>query len=747
MAYAEFGAGRLITNQQRRAVLTSRLVVLWLAAVMGFPAYGGLVLFHSPVPQSVPYGTEVQCTIVVRNTGPDDSTHLVLTDFVPTDATFRLVSSEFDSATNTQGTVVLEMDTLPALGTATVVLGVTPGSIGAACNVATLTSDQTGPVLSDNRVSACFSVAQVAASADLSVGVQAGAESVIPGGSIKYLLWIRNNGPRNAINVNLTATFSGNPIILSTSPGFAVGEGAVSCNIARLDRTDSASRWVVVKPNQAGPLCCTASVTSDATDPRLDNNSATNCADVSEEPAAVHDLALVHIGAPRVVALSPQKPSQTYLVSVTMQNRSTHNEVITNLQGLVSLTVQSLGSCPDLVPTLHSGSPQPVLPLTLKSRQSTTVFFDVVFNSDCANDPAATSGASPGHDDYRYFASVHHEAIDGLPDSHPEDDMGPRSVRPPYFVDPNPDGTIRDAGVGAAKPDRTYGGDIFTDVVLNFPPNHRPVANDDAVTTPANTPVLVNVLTNDIDADGDVLKITGYSQPVNGTVSVVSNALYYVPNTNFVGEDAFTYAISDGRGGSSSATVTVTVSSANQPPIAVNDSAVTSGTTPVSINVVANDSDPDGDTLTVISFSQPANGLVTFAGNVATYTAKINFTGTNTFNYTISDGNGNTASATVTVVVLPKVNRPPVAQDDSASTTGTTPVTISVLDNDFDLDGDTLTVVSFTQPANGTVTFSGNVATYTANDSFFGTDTFTYTISDGHGNSATANVTVTVSGP
>jgi hypothetical protein len=247
-----------------------------------------------------------------------------------------------------------------------------------------------------------------------------------------------------------------------------------------------------------------------------------------------------------------------------------------------------------------------------------------------------------------------------------------------------------------------------------------------------------------VDADGDALKITGFSQPPNGAVSIVNNAIYYVPNTSFFGEDSFAYTISDGRGGSASAMVSISVYSYNQPPIAVNDSAITSGMTPVSIDVVANDSDPDGDTLTVVSFTQPANGLVTFASNVATYTAKINFTGTNTFNYTISDGNGNTATATVTVVVLPKVNSPPVAQDDSASTSGTTPVTISVLDNDFDLDGDILTVVSFTQPANGTVTFSSNIATYTANDSFFGTDTFTYTISDGHGNSATANVTVTV---
>jgi uncharacterized repeat protein (TIGR01451 family) len=659
----------------------------------------------------------------------------------------RVVQSDFQIIPGEQGTVSFGMDSLAAEGSATVVLGLTPAWLGPFCNMATLVSDQSGPVLSDNRASACCTVTKGSFGADLSVGIQPNADSAVAGTPLKYTIWVRNNGPRPAYNVVLTDLLPAGVQVLSTSPGCSVGEGVMVCTVPKLDQTDSVTKWLIVMPGETGQLCSTASVSAEQADPRLDNNVATNCVDVLAQPAAVHDLALIRVGAPRTIVLSLKKPSQTVLVPVTLQNRSPHNEIVTNLQGLVTLTVQSLGSCPDLVPVLHTGPPQAKLPLSLKPKQLLSVYFDVTFNSDCANDAAATSGSSPGHEDFRYMAAVHHEAIDGLADTHPADDTAPRSVRPPSFYDPNPDGSIRDAGVGVSRFDGTYGGDILTDLVLDFPANHRPLASDDSVSTPLNTPILISVLTNDVDADGDALKITGFSQPANGAVSAVGTNLYYVPNSNFSGVDLFTYTISDGHGGSSSATVTVTVTQANLPPTAVDDFAVTYSTAPAIIDVLANDTDPEGDPLTVVSFTQPANGLVTFLNNVATYTARVNFTGTNTFSYTISDGHGNTASATVTVAVLPKMNRPPIAADDAATTIGTTPVSIPVLENDTDPDNDPLNVISWTQPANGTVTFSGNIATYTANSGFIGDDPFTYTISDGRGGTSTANVIVTVLSP
>ncbi|MEQ1763062.1 MAG: tandem-95 repeat protein, partial [Pyrinomonadaceae bacterium] len=162
------------------------------------------------------------------------------------------------------------------------------------------------------------------------------------------------------------------------------------------------------------------------------------------------------------------------------------------------------------------------------------------------------------------------------------------------------------------------------------------------------------------------------------------------------------------------------------------------------INVLANDTDPEGNTLTVTAVTQPANGSVTFtAGNVS-FTPAANFSGTTTFTYTISDGNGGTDTATVTVTVT-GVNDGPDAVNDSATVAEDSGATvINVLANDTDPEGNTLTVTAVTQPANGSVTFTAGNVSFTPTANFFGTTTFTYTISDGNGGTDTATVTVTV---
>ena len=193
-----------------------------------------------------------------------------------------------------------------------------------------------------------------------------------------------------------------------------------------------------------------------------------------------------------------------------------------------------------------------------------------------------------------------------------------------------------------------------------------------------------------------------------------------------------------------SASATYVVSAAvNQPPVAGDDSAATAEDTPVTIPVLANDSDPDGDPLTVISIAQGAGGLAVLnPDGTVTYTPNPGFTGTGGFGYTVSDGQGGSASATVTVTVNGTVNAPPVAQDDNGNTQTNAPVTIPVLANDSDPDGDPLTVVAAAQGAKGRVTVNGDgTITYTPNSKAKGSDNFTYTISDG-ANLASATVTV-----
>lgn len=187
----------------------------------------------------------------------------------------------------------------------------------------------------------------------------------------------------------------------------------------------------------------------------------------------------------------------------------------------------------------------------------------------------------------------------------------------------------------------------------------------------------------------------------------------------------------------------VSTGTPNEGPTAVNDSAVVAEDSAVAIAVLDNDSDPEGDTLTVESFSQPANGTVTSNNNVLTYTPDANYNGGDSFTYTINDGNGNVDSATVSLTVNP-VNDNPVAGDDSASTDEDVSVDVDVLANDSDIDGDTLSVSSVGSAANGTVVNNGDgTVTYTPDPGFFGSDTFSYSVTDGTA-SDTGNVTVTV---
>ncbi len=278
-------------------------------------------------------------------------------------------------------------------------------------------------------------------------------------------------------------------------------------------------------------------------------------------------------------------------------------------------------------------------------------------------------------------------------------------------------------------------------------PNSVPTASDDNASTAFQTAIIIDVVANDSDADGDALTVTRIvSGPGNGSTNIESSkTIKYTPNNGFTGSDTFTYEISDGQA-TATAQVNVSVGSApNQAPVAQNDNATTAFQTPVQVDVLANDSDPDGNTLTVAAITQqPSSGTAQIANNKVTYTPNTGFSGQDVFNYQISDGQA-TAEATVTITVSSAPNQAPVAQADSASVMAGASVTLNVLANDNDADGDALTVLGIVSaPLNGTATLNNDqTITYTANAGFVGTDQFTYEISDGQVK-ATANVTLIV---
>lgn len=183
----------------------------------------------------------------------------------------------------------------------------------------------------------------------------------------------------------------------------------------------------------------------------------------------------------------------------------------------------------------------------------------------------------------------------------------------------------------------------------------------------------------------------------------------------------------------------------NRGPAANPDAATTPRGTAITIAVLANDSDPDGDTLSIASVTAPANGTAVASGTSIVYTPRAGFTGTDTFSYTASDSRGGTATATVTVTVTPPLNQSPVAQDDYLEIYANNYALIEPLLNDSDPDGDPLVITAVGTPTNGTVRInSGRTILYIPTWTWWGVETFTYTISDGRGGTATATIRVRV---
>jgi Ca2+-binding RTX toxin-like protein len=181
--------------------------------------------------------------------------------------------------------------------------------------------------------------------------------------------------------------------------------------------------------------------------------------------------------------------------------------------------------------------------------------------------------------------------------------------------------------------------------------NLDPTAGNDAATTDEDKPVTINVLANDTDPNGDTLSVTEATAE-HGTVTInADGTLTYTPDADYNGSDTITYKVDDGNGGTDEATVAVTVKPVNDDPDAVDDADSTDYNTAVTVNVLANDTDVDGDTLTVSDATSDDGDVVINADSTITFTPATGFTGDATVSYSIEDGNGGTDTAFVTITV------------------------------------------------------------------------------------------------
>jgi VCBS repeat-containing protein len=277
------------------------------------------------------------------------------------------------------------------------------------------------------------------------------------------------------------------------------------------------------------------------------------------------------------------------------------------------------------------------------------------------------------------------------------------------------------------------------------PVNDAPRLMADTATTAEDTALSFAVLTNDGDIDGDVLTVTAVTQPASGIIIIEPDGrLTYTPSANFNGVVGLRYTAFDGTV-TDSAPVTITVTSVNDLPLAVDDAATLDEDTNLTIPVLSNDSDVDGDALAVSIAGQPTSGSAAVnSDNSIAYTPTANFNGSDSLIYAADDGHGGVVTATVAITVNPVADAP-ITTDDFATTPEDVSLTISALANDFDPDGDSLSIAAFTAPLHGGASLNHNgTLSYQPELNFNGSDSFTYQVIDGTAYTVTATVFITV---
>ncbi|WP_459986709.1 Ig-like domain-containing protein [Mycolicibacterium hodleri] len=300
-------------------------------------------------------------------------------------------------------------------------------------------------------------------------------------------------------------------------------------------------------------------------------------------------------------------------------------------------------------------------------------------------------------------------------------------------------------------------GDAATVTVTVTPVNGAPVANGDVATVAEGGTTTIVLTGNDTDADGTVDESTVVivRQPTAGTVTVNPNGtVTYASNGAEVTSDNFTYTVKDDAGlTSNAATVTVTITPVNDPPVANGDVATVAEGGTTTIVLTGNDTDADGtvDESTVVIVRQPTagtvtvnpNGTVTYASNGAEVTS-------DNFTYTVKDDAGLTSNAATVTVTITPVNDPPVTTPDTYTVAKGGTLTVAapgVLGNDSDVDGPNLFIIDGTGVTHGSLELlSDGSFTYIPAAYYVGSDSFTYQVTDGIAVSAPVTVSITVTG-
>lgn len=285
-------------------------------------------------------------------------------------------------------------------------------------------------------------------------------------------------------------------------------------------------------------------------------------------------------------------------------------------------------------------------------------------------------------------------------------------------------------------------------VVITVSDVNPPTASNASFFTLQDKSVTGTLSANDPDGSPLTYKISKDASLGTATITNSATGVFtYVPRAGSAGADSFSFKANDGTFDSNEAVVSIMIEKVNLAPVAKDQTFAVQEDTPVAGVLTATDANSDPVTFAMLSPPVHGQAVLVDAGTGAfQYTPEVNYHGADSFTFKVNDGLLDSVAANVQVTIDP-VNDVPTANPDSAQVESGKQVIITALDNDTDVDGDALSIVELTAPAHGQAVIANGALSYTANNDFNGQDSFSYTISDGAGGVASAEVSITVLPP
>ncbi len=760
-----------------------------------------LELIKNVYPTYVNLGDETVFTIIVNNLGPDEANDIIVSDLLPDGLDYITAGGSTGTYDPASGEWYIPQ--LINGGSATLELYVEVESSDPITNTAYITAtNQYDPNTANNQDSATVETTK----ADLIITKEANTDVALLGEQVSFIIMVHNDGPDTAEDVEVLELLPPGLEYVDHSNSNGVYNQATGIwSIGTIESGQAWSLEIITNATEIGNLINTATITNSSV-PDWNDNNDTASADLEViEPTAnlaitkqsigyefvvgeevEYMISVVNVGpqsATNVEILELLPASLQYVSSDTDDGVYNPNTGIWSIEEIVygdimylSLiaTVEAPGITTNTVEIVSSDLTDP----DLENNTDSAEIFGTVLYADLALDKTANVEYAYVGDTIIYTLTVANNGpntatnvivTDELPSevlcvSTSDESYDPyngdfywnidelgigNSTTLSISVIAQEEGLIINTATISASDqlDPDYGNNDGGAKVTVSPQvgNSPPLCNDDVSITGCD-PVSIFVLNNDLDPDGDVLTICNHSLPLSGTITSTINGFIYTPDSEFVGTDSFSYTVCDSNGLSCTSTVTILVdcSSDNNNNIPdcpmENINLCTEMMSPV---VICPDWCLEGD-LQISDVETTFNCSITMLENgCISYLPLPAFEGIEEIVITACVEDICT-SASVWVEVAPSCdNTPPIANDDTANSEEGG-VSIVVLINDSDPDGGSIYVCDYSQPANGYVSFNGDIANYTPYANFSGLDSFTYTICDENGNQDTATVIIHV---